>query len=439
MLLVSLLSSYLSFSPRLQPYMTRPSYLLEVRTAFTYPLAAALTEGTFAGIIAVKYFDASPALVAVLVAAPMFGSILAIYWTSIAHGRRLVPIINALQFVVLVCVALIASTRLISEEYRTLAGWMFALCIVVARLVASGIIALRGVIWRFNYPARVRGQIVSRITVITTGVLTAATLLASLWFDRYPGAYAYIYLIGAVLGLIGIVQFSRIRVRGERWHMQRFPRRPSVSVARTLVTATRDATKLLADDPTFAAYQRWQFFQGFSFMMAQPLMTLIVSRELTDPKTDYLLSTFLLFAMPQMVMMVFSQVWAPLFDRTSIFRFRAYQSSAALFAHIVLAASMIMGNLWLFAAAGVLLGISNAGGNLAWNLGQSAFAGKDRIANYQGVHVMLTGVRGLLAPFVATLVLYPLMGRWVFIVIVLTCGVATVGYWRMYVREKARV
>ena len=416
--------------------MSRANYVRELRTAFTYPIAAAMTEGTFAGVIANKYFDASMSLNAVLVAAPMFGSIMAIYWTSRAAGRRLIPFINALQIVLICCVALIATTRLIPDDHRTMAGWLFAALIVAARLVASGIIALRGVMWRFNYPSRARGQIVSRITVVTTGVLVIATLVAGLFLDQYPGLYVYIYLVGALMGLAGVVQFSRIHVRGERAYLRKAPPPVRVGFFKTLFTAFKHSAILLKEDPTFRAYQRWQFFQGFSFMMAQPVMTWIVSKELTDQKSDYLLATFLVFALPQFTMMVFSQVWAPLFDRVSIFRFRALQSLAALLAHVVLATSMLMGNLWVFALAGILLGVSNAGGNLAWNLGQSAFAGKDRIANYQGVHVMLTGVRGLLAPFVATLILFPLMGRWVFVVITLTCGVATVGYWRMYRRER---
>jgi hypothetical protein len=419
--------------------MSRANYSRELKTAMTYPLAASLTEGMFAGIVATKYFNAGPALNAVLVAAPMFGSIMAVYWTSLAAGRRLVPFINNLQLVLISCVALIATTRLIPDEHRTLAGWVFALFIVASRLVASGIISLRGVTWRFNYPGKARGQIVSRITVVTTTVLTLGALIAGAFLDRYPGLYVYIYLGGAALGGLGVYQFSKIRVRGERLHLQKTPVKPRAGLATTLLNAFADSRQILREDATFRAYQRWQFFQGFSFMMAQPLMNWIVSRELTDATRDYALATLLLVVIPQFTMVVFSQVWAPLFDRVSIFRFRALQSVAALTAHIVLATSMILGSLWLFAVAGVLLGVSNAGGNLAWNLGQSAFAGKDRIANYQGVHVMLTGVRGCLAPFVATLLLYPFMGKWVFIVITCCCGIATVGYWRMYRAEKLSV
>ena len=45
------------------------------------------------------------------------------------------------------------------------------------------------------------------------------------------------------------------------------------------------------------------------------------------------------------------------------------------------------------------IGISNAAGNLAWNLGQYDFAPPEKTAAYMGVHVMLTGVRGSFAPF----------------------------------------
>src|ERR687894_1009001 len=86
-----------SFRTSRQPYMVRASYRQEMRSALTYPLAAALAEGSFTGIVATKYFHASPVLLAVITAAPMFGNIMALVWAELARTRRKVPFVNALQ------------------------------------------------------------------------------------------------------------------------------------------------------------------------------------------------------------------------------------------------------------------------------------------------------------------------------------------------------
>jgi MFS family permease len=51
--------------------------------------------------------------------------------------------------------------------------------------------------------------------------------------------------------------------------------------------------------------------------------------------------------------------------------------------------------------AAVLFGISNAGGDVAWSLWVTKFAPPGRVADYMSVHTFFTGVRGLLAPVVA--------------------------------------
>src|SRR5690606_34928193 len=157
---------------------------------------------------------------AVITAAPMFGNILALLWAQLAERRRKVPFINALQLGVVTAVALVAVTWFIPEDPATghpyaIAGWLFALLIIVARVLASGIVTLRSAVWRFNYPRALRGQIISRITGIYNTILSLMVLAAAWILDVAPQSYALIYLIVAVVSLLGIGQFSRVRVRGE--------------------------------------------------------------------------------------------------------------------------------------------------------------------------------------------------------------------------------
>jgi hypothetical protein len=62
----------------------------------------------------------------------------------------------------------------------------------------------------------------------------------------------------------------------------------------------------------------------------------------------------------------------------------------------------------LFALRGLLHGVSQGGGSLAWNLGHLHFAKADEAEVYMGIHVFLAGVRGLIAP---------LAGMWLWTVI----------------------
>src|SRR5688572_13542813 len=159
--------------------------------------------------------------------------------------------------------------------------------------------------------------------------------------DLNPRAYVYLYPAAAILGVIGIWQFSHIRIRHEfllrRREEQLYTPSPE-NIAESdetnvlnYVPAPRphwfvrmftQAWEVLRRDKDFRDYQRWQFLSGVSFMMFQPALLYMVSRQLTDPKRQYLLATFVVQIIPMIFSFLFAPVWAPFFDRVHITRFR---------------------------------------------------------------------------------------------------------------------
>ena len=391
---------FLAFAPRHQPPMVRRNYRHELRSAFTFPLAAAMAEGTFAGVVADKYFGANLVLIAVLTAAPMFGNILALVWSNMAQRRPMVAFVNRLQIGVVICIAAVGLTALLpkaADGHPTLlAAWCFAGLIVAARVLASGIVTVRSAIWRFNYPTGTRARIVGRITVIYNAMLGLMTFAGGLLMDWRAWIYAVLYPTLAAVSLIGVRSFGRIRVRGQRNLLRRLP--PGRGVVATLRRMAGDLS-ILRHDKAFAGYQWCQFLLGVSFMFMVPPLIQMVSRDMTDPKSDYTLALIVLHLLPTIVGVVSVQLWAPVFDRLSILRFRVVHGVAVLATHATLLAGALSGQLWLVGCGTALMGLSVGGGQLAWQLGQHAFAPPERSGAYMGVHVMLTGLRGMLAPF----------------------------------------
>lgn len=424
--------------------MVRHTYVHELRSAATYPLAGALAEGAFTSVVAAKYFDASPLLVAVITAAPMFGNIAALLWTQMAEHRSKVRFVNWLQLGV---VSLIAAVAVTYPMPKAIGAWVFAAVIVAARVLVAGIVTLRSAIWRLNYPRHVRGQIIARISAVATLVLAIATYGGARWLDHQPTAYVMLYPMAAVLGVIGIWQFSKIRVRHE-WRMRRpaplLATRPE-DMAQTSESNLlnyqperarrgnfwRDAAQVLKDDPRFREYMRWQFISGMAFMMMSPPLLLMVSREMTDPKRDYALATLVVQVIPMVTSIIFTQIWAPFFDRVPILTFRVVQGVVSVSAMLVMFAGAIYDQLWLIGASQFLIGVSNAAGNLAWNLGHNDFAPADKAGTYMAVNVMLTGTRGFFAPFLGIWLYSSLAGRYVFGICALCSVVAQFGFYRM--------
>lgn len=97
-------------------------------------------------------------------------------------------------------------------------------------------------------------------------------------------------------------------------------------------------------------------------------------------------------------MPVFLPWWARLFDQGHVIEYRAQQCWALVAAIAIMGSALLTRTLWLLWPGSVLLGASYAGANLGWNLGHNDFASLGRAQHYMGVHVTLTGVRGLIAP-----------------------------------------
>ncbi|MGB7156643.1 MAG: hypothetical protein WBD40_01175 [Tepidisphaeraceae bacterium] len=198
------------------------------------------------------------------------------------------------------------------------------------------------------------------------------------------------------------------------------------------------AFQILRDDKPFRVYQRWQFLNGASFMMFGPALLYMVSTEMTDPKRQYLLATTIVQIIPMVVMLLATQAWAPMFDQVHVSVFRVYQgivstiAIALLWVGAMIGLRDVMTGLGVVAFAQVLVGVSNGAGNLAWNLGHNDFCPADKAGTYMGVHVMLTGLRGCLAPFFGSwLYLAPWVGRHVFALAALSCLIATFGFVHM--------
>ena len=99
-----------------------------------------------------------------------------------------------------------------------------------------------------------------------------------------------------------------------------------------------------------------------------------------------------------MALPLFVPMWARLFDGGHVVRYRARQGWVMVLAVAILCAGTLTELEWLLWLGALVLGLALAGANLGWSLGHNDFASPGRAQHYMGVHVTLTGVRGMLAP-----------------------------------------
>ncbi|MFH1110881.1 MAG: MFS transporter [Planctomycetota bacterium] len=436
------------------PFLTRRNYLYEFRHLLCWSILAGLVEGQFASVIVSRTFHGSPLLIAIASATPFAAYVFSLAWGMLCVGRPKVRL--SVWFGA--GMALFAATTALVPASPSAAGWFIAQ-IAAAQVLLAGVITVRSAIWRSNYPVEVRGQITARLQALRSivGVITVQTAAAIC--DHRPAAYRYVFPIAAVSGVIGVLMLRRVRIRGERGELRRARAivgsgQPTATVSKCRKTQTQKRRKtqtlhfrffvflrfcvfaflrfcvsafgqlfrVLRNDRRFSKYCVAQTLQGAGNLMTIPVAVAVVTRDLQPGgERAFWISTGLIVALPILGLLGSISRWGRLFDGVGVLRFRvvnvigwAASILFGMFATLVTGDAERLGPTYLpiavalFALRGLLHGVSQGGGALAWNLGHLHFAKADEAEVYMGIHVFLAGVRGLIAP---------LAGMWLWTVI----------------------
>jgi hypothetical protein len=413
-----------SFSPRRFPPMTRQSYAHELVNALTFPAALSMVQGGVVGVLAEKAFNVSPPVFATIMAAEMFGNLSSFLWAKLSHGRPKVRFINLMQIGALGCVAGIALL-----PTTPAGGVALMLLVTVCRCLLSGVITLRSTVWRMNYPRRVRAQITGKLAILQSLIGAVAPLAGYAALDVDPSWFRVIYPASVVVAALGVLNFSRIRLRRER-ELLAYETAGTTKAARPATdddgeavyegrgdtqapATTANMWTVLRDDVPFRRYMTWQYVAGIGNMMGEVVIVSAIADATRGLPAEWFTAICLTTAVPMLLAVVTLPAWSRMLDRIHIADFRARQgwwwaSNQALHWAAFAAFAAGAGAAWgawagfaVLALSRVVQGVARGAGMLAWNLGHNDFADRRMVAVYMSIHVTLTGVRGATGPFLA--------------------------------------
>jgi len=368
------------------------AYRRERTWSISANVAFAVTGGGFAAVVADKAWGAHPLLIAAITAAPMVSNLAGTPWSKLAHGRPKVPFLAGLTAMSVLATGSIA---LAPPDARGSAVLLAA--VLLANLMLSGVIALRSTVWSLNYEREVRARVTARFNLITTAVIVLASLIGSLLLDWRVESFRWIYAVSAGIAITGVFAIARVPVLGEREQLAL-----EHDIGESKRAGQLGMWRLLRADPDYARYLGWQFVLGVSNMMTEAPLVYLVSHQL---QASYAVSIGLVTVVPMALATVTLPLWAHYLDRVHIVEFRTRQAALWIVSQGLTCLGAFQGSLEIIAVARIILGLARGGGSLAWNLGHNDFAGQRDLAAYMGLHVTLTGLRGLFAPFLGIVLL----------------------------------
>jgi len=412
------------FAPKAQSAFVRRAYARELvgEVSFTFPLAV-INDGVVA-IIATLLFKVGPMGLAAIVAAPMFANFTSTLWARMAHGRSKAGVFAIIQSALLITVVGIA----LLPVQPSSAGLLIGLY-VLARCMVAGLLTVRTVIWRANYPRHSRSRITGRLMLINTMMLASLPIVVATLFDQYqadnPWLFRAVYIGAALFGIAGVIAYAGLRVRRERV-LRREETNPTIgSAGATGPTIRISAMQILLTDHHFRSYMVWQFLAGLATMAGNTAMIALIAQQadalpagwqidLPGPYNigPYLVGIFLASAIVQLFVGLSIPFFASYLDKVHVTRFRtrhgllwiATQTTSFIIAYLAAIQGVTIGwLLLLILIPRICQGLVFGGGRLAWQLGHHDFADRHLAATYMAIHQTLTGVRGFIAPFLGVL------------------------------------
>jgi hypothetical protein len=355
-------------------------------------LTLGLVEGATAAVLIKKTFAdaADPWLVNLAVGfvsgAPALSNVVSFVWANLAHGRARIGLMVGLQALFAILVGLLGVAP------RALGGLAFAVfSILVARVVWTGLLTMRAVVWSANYPRAALGRYTGRIVIVSSLAVSLAAAMAAWTLDKGAIDSRWLFGGGAAAGLLAAWLYRAARVRREFALLAE----ENAVVGRAEPFSMGMLFEILRKDAHFREYMFWMGVYGGGNLMLTSQLVVIFSEHLHLSAS---LQIALLSVVPLGLLPLFVPFWARMFDQGHVVEYRARQSWALVAAVAAITVGTWLPSLVLLWVGAVMLAAAYAGANLGWNLGHNDFASVGRAQHYMGVHVTLTGVRGAIGP-----------------------------------------
>ncbi len=347
-----------------------------------------------AALVKAFYADAAPALavdlaVALVAGAPAYANLASFFFAAHQLGRDKIRLTVRWQALAMLAVMLLAFVP------RGAVGlWSTVLLVIAARVAWVGVITLRAVVWRNNFPATGRARLASKLAALNALLMAGSSALLGWLLGHAPAGIPWLFVVAGLTGLIGAWGYRKIRLRA---HGLLRSSEAAIRSSASLRPSFASFRGVLSADPLYRRYMQSMFLFGSgNLMLPAPLLLVMDERLALSP----FLQVLLMASLPLVVLPFAIMLWARFYDRVHIVEFRVYHAWSFVLASACFLIGCINQEVSWLVAGSVLLGVSYAGGQLGWNLGHNDFARPEQAALYMGVHVTLTGMRGLAAPLI---------------------------------------
>ncbi|MBD3674252.1 MAG: MFS transporter [Planctomycetaceae bacterium] len=219
------------------------------------------------------------------------------------------------------------------------------------------------------------------------------TLAAWAWLEWAPEYYWGLLWFAGVGMLFGGWAYTRIPTHRKNFYSGTRSRSPFPAFFRGM--------KEFWGDKRFLRYELAFFIVGIGNQMAMYLVPNVLNEQMGVSRTHI---NLIAVVIPSVTIILTAPLWGRFLANQTPMLARGVFSVMQTFTFSLYAYGGVTQSLWPFYLGTLIHACSVAGGSINWLTGSFYFAGPERSALYSGIHVFLTGIRGVMVPIIGRMI-----------------------------------
>lgn len=328
----------------------------------------------------------TPLYIAIVIALKPSASLISPYWSSWVHNRseRLISNLfwgNIIKYIPFLCFPFYAQP------------WFLIFSLGVYMFFSRGTMPAWMELLKQHMDKKQHKRLYGvGATIDYVGALVLPFLFGFI-LDHYDQSWRYLFPFSALLGMVACYFITRLPA----------PNRPveaQEEEEQLILKPWKGGYKLLKQRPDFLRYQMGFFLGGAGLMLMHSVLPVYFTQVLKLSYKELLMaiSTF-----KGIGFVLSTPLWVRWFSSKRIFSLCSIVTLIAALFPLILGGG-VKTHLFVYLAYAAY-GVMQGGSELCWKMAGSIFAGKSDSAPFSSFSVMAVGVRGLIFPFLGTILL----------------------------------
>ena len=289
----------------------------------------------------------------------------------------------------------------------------FIFCIAAMSYADSLIKPAWNAVFKHNYTSERRSSLYSYASSLLTITTLLVTTLLGYLLDIDFRLYKILFPVAGLFDIMAYINLAKMISIGklnEHNSDNKFTGKISFALFKDiLILPVRNLLRIFRDNKPFYRFEIYFFLYGMAFMIASPAVPIFMVQTLHLDYSSISVARGLVF---YTATILFTPVMGRLHGTGNPTRFCGYLFLALILYPLLMLSIKYLGVDRNIISPDTLLyitffffGIFMSGITISWNLSSIYYAPSMEVANYQAVHITLTGVRGIFAPFIGYMIL----------------------------------